>query len=355
MEENLLTTTPTTTHSIKSRRKNYWEPIYSDIDIELEDFDGNTKSVTGIVKRLCFTEKFDSINIITNFEFNTCDFYGEFNNKKLSFTNCKFVLCDLGRTTWKNIKFNNCTFDRSTITQCTFEDCQFIECIWKNVGLSGNETIFIRCQLDNPTELINSAYLNKNMDLPKAKAQPDNIKFHVMRLENSKHKLSKQIMKNLELIGDDKSYYAALELYLTQSITSKEAELLYKKGELTLYKPAYYKYLALILALKVERFILKSSGLMNNWGGSITRPVFIGFGLIIIFGVFYKLTNKVPSYSDGFITSFDITTLVGYTKHCTKKTPLTEDLSFLVNVFLGLWWYAVFVPTIINRISKVRL
>lgn len=89
-------------------------------------------------------------------------------------------------------------------------------------------------------------------------------------------------------------------------------------------------------------------------GASIGLPAFVGLALIIGFAALYRALEIQPSFSRALMASFDITTLVGYTKHSATSSPSTTQIFYALNMVLSLWWYAIFVPTVINRISRVR-
>ncbi|MEH3675301.1 hypothetical protein POW18_23435, partial [Enterobacter roggenkampii] len=55
------------------------------------------------------------------------------------------------------------------------------------------------------------------------------------------------------------------------------------------------------------------------------------------------------------IKSFDITFLAGYTKHISNTDGLFKQFTILSNMLMGLFWYAVAIPSLINKISINRL
>lgn len=55
------------------------------------------------------------------------------------------------------------------------------------------------------------------------------------------------------------------------------------------------------------------------------------------------------------IQSLDITFLAGYTKYSLATDPPNQQLILLSNMILGLFWYGVSLPTLINKISVARL
>ena len=96
------------------------------------------------------------------------------------------------------------------------------------------------------------------------------------------------------------------------------------------------------------------AGSLNAWGASIARPTFAGIILFIIFTFIYYYTNCQKDIKTAAMTSFDITLLVGYTKHANAAIEFATQMHFAANMLLGIIWYAIMVPTIVNRISRVR-
>ncbi len=352
MDHSSSNTNPTAGLLTKNRRKNFWEPIFTKEKLEpFTEFNWNFDTVTGIRRQTCSAdglEKLGSRKVIKNFTFSECDFFGKFSSPKLTFKECNFEKCDLGRCTWLDIKFQNCSFNRTSLTQSTFESCQFLDCKWSEIGLSGNETHIKECLITNPGDLIRSGYTN--LDLEELEKNNTDPSYQTMRLEQSKLKIARVVLASLERIGDDASYYDAVKTYLNQSLIASisKAKLDFKHKKKRFVNSIRFAF------LHIERLILNASGSINDWGASIAKPAFFGIGIVIFFGFYYRLFGTKENFLQGFIASFDVTTLVGYTKHASKDCNLFDQLSYIANVLLGLWWYAIFVPTVINRISRVR-
>ena len=93
---------------------------------------------------------------------------------------------------------------------------------------------------------------------------------------------------------------------------------------------------------------------MNGWGSSIMRPIALGVAICIGFAVSYCLTENLE-IAPALIKSFEILLLFGYTNHTTPLTD-TEIISLLpfLNAVSGLVWYAVTIPTIVNKLTRIR-
>ncbi|WP_333992025.1 pentapeptide repeat-containing protein [Burkholderia cepacia] len=287
-----------------------------------------------------------------NFKFSNCDFQGNFTTMDLSFTGCEFINTDLGYSNWKNIKFSRCKFIRTSFTLATFEQCQFIDCSWEEIGISGTETKLFDTTISNPWDFVLSAYTNTDKDVLKQHGNT-NPAHQTMRLEETKVKLSRAILSSSERNSDDLVYYEAVKTYLTQSLHSRRVRAAYDR-DTTKSTATKLKSIWVIALLDTESTILKLSGSINAWGYSLARPALVGFALICIFALIYFLTGISSTAKLAAMTSFDVTLLVGYTKHASEQSTWPAQIVYGVNALLGLWWYAIFVPTVINRISRVR-
>lgn len=337
------------------RSKNFWEPVFNPTKpppTGVHDWDVSGK--TGVVDLLCRSKEVDARMAarsqtrwpVSSFDFTDCDFEGNFVN--IVFKNCNFVGCDFGSCSWKNAKFSNCVFVKCSLSVCTFEQSQFIDCKWDKIGISGTETKLFDTSISNPLEFISAAYTNVD---PGVLAQNNgDAPYQLMRLEETKTKVARLILSNNERSSDDSTYYKSVEAYLRQIIKSKLSNCKYgikKRARLWFNIPAFPIFYA-------ESLFLRISGSVNSWGASVVRPALVGVFIGALFTVWYRIFNITSSLEVAAMKSFDVTLLFGYTKHAQSGSCFFEQISYAVNAFFGLWWYAIFVPTIINRISRVR-
>lgn len=365
-----LTTAQTPTIlPINSRRKNsFWEIIYDPkAKPPVGYYDWNTESNCGPKDLVCqpeqlneIMEKFHRKNwVMPNVKFKKCDFVGTFEIEQIVFNDCEFENCDFGRSNWSNAKFSQCKFTNCSLTQTSFDKCYFIDCEWKHISISGVETKLSNTTISNPFEFINSAYTNLNeKDYPPNK----NITkvYQKMRLEKTKAKIARLILRNNEQNGDDHSYYESIKTYLIQTAVAKKEVHLQSLNE-KWYGKIIFSRSTISMLHNFEMLILKSSGAINNWGASIVKPFIAGFLVFIFFSIWYYFlflpepSIKIKNFAIySAIKSLDITLLVGYTKHASIKDDTFSQISYGINAILGLWWYAILVPTVINRISRVR-
>jgi Pentapeptide repeats (8 copies) len=340
------------------RSKNFWEPIFApEEDAPFTHFNWNLLPNQSIVhmelnaESLYATIHDDNIKI-TLVNFKNCDFRGSFTNdgKRIKFHKCNFSYCDFGLSQWDNAKFSNCSFVKCSFTLFKIRNSQLMDCTFSDIGFSGNETSIHNTLITNPEAFVSAGYTNTDPHtLSQNRTTPE---YQIKRLEETKAKISRLLMQNLELQGDDEVYYKAVKTYILQILAHKYHSELYEyKSRKYLHK---YYHLAKMYIIIIEKVIISLSGLVNNWGSSVGRPVFVGMILTFIFALTYFQLGFAHNFSRSLLTSFDTTFLVGYSKYPYKNNPPWAEYIYALNVFLGIWWYAIFIPTIINRICRVR-
>ncbi|WP_065890197.1 MULTISPECIES: anti-phage Hailong system effector protein HalA [unclassified Pseudomonas] len=336
----------------------YWDSIYTGKNLQILFHGWDLKNNNG-PSQLLFTSdallEFMREKSLRRFNckgknFDECDFNGEYISEaprqEISFGKCTFTRCDFESSVWRGVKFSECRFDKCSFTLSEFQDCTFYQCEWVDITLSGTATKLPNTLISNPYNFINSAYTNLDRKvLSENKKDPD---YQKMRLEGTKAKFSRVILKNAENHGDEDAYYDAIKTYLNQSLKSRIHVSVYEIKK----KKGYFRQSLNLFAAFFELLILNISGTVNCWGKSIARPAIIGISITLIFGIIYGI--MLEDLNRGLIKGFDITFLVGYTKHSERTTPGHMQLLYGLNAFFGLWWYAVLVPTIINRISRVN-
>ncbi|WP_395603607.1 pentapeptide repeat-containing protein [Pseudomonas sp. B21128] len=349
-------------HGPRTKRiKSYWEPIYDPkFKGTTSVFLWDTRKTTGVKAALCKSETLKKLLstvgargwTIKSYGFTDCDFIGHF-DPGLAFNSYNFENCDLGSTTWRGTKFTNCTFKKCSFTLATFEQCQFNSCSWTNSGLSGTETKLFDTVVGNPENFINSGYTNSDINVLSQNGSTTPA-YQLMRLEETKMKLARAVLSNNERNAEDSVYYESVKVYLLQALKAKQQQLLHQYSN----KPNRIRSAGSILLCKLEEFVIGVSGMLNGWGGNLARATFIGIVLMAIFAVAYFILGQPETtpltWKLALIKSFDITLLVGYTKHATAALGWKTQALYGANALLGLWWYAIFVPTVMNRICRVR-
>jgi len=348
---------PVASNSLK-RSRSWWDCLYTgqELNLALHNWDfTNNKGPSQLLFTSTALDKYTVTRGLRRFKcppvnFDNCNFDGEFvgeiSKTEISFTKCSFFKCDFGGSVWRGVKFSKCKFDKCSFTLAEFQDCIFYECEWVDITLSGTETKLPNTLISNPGNFIASAYTN--LDQKTLSQNGTNPAHQIMRLEGTKAKFSRTLLKNAENHGDEDAYFGALKTYLNQSLKSKIKKSTYELR----YEKKQLKHMINWCSAWLEILLINITGTLNSWGKSIARPAFIGLLLTSVFGLYYGYLQN--DYEQGLIKSFDITFLIGYTKHSLANTPEDMQIWYGINAFLGLWWYAVLVPTIINRISRVN-
>lgn len=340
------------------RASRYWEPVYKPetASAQFTQFDWDLKNSHGPKSALCEASELAALvgshdsHTIRNAIFETCDFDGVFDFCRLSFQNCKFRDCDFGRSKWFDVKFSRCIFEGCSISTVSFYDTQFIDCSWEKLGLSAEEMDLKRVLISNPHAFIHAAYTNIDKDVLAQKNT--NARYQLYRLEKTKSKIARKVLLAVQASADDDAYYNAIMTHTDQLSAWKAAEAKFFAdtrhfGKKLFWYPVWLLYL-------FERILLRTSGSINGWGGKVGRAFICGLGLIIAYSMIYDFYGIYDDYKLSILAAIEITLLVGFTKYTTTSMPICNQFLVFTNVLLGLWWYAIFLPTIINRISRVR-
>lgn len=341
------------------RQKNYWEPVYAPEDSSkpLIEFDWNTVNYPSVKKVQCRAEtlsaktaQFRRYNI-KSVEFNTCDFDGDFDFNKLTFIKCRFINCDFRSSKWTDAKFSDCHFEKTSLSTSKFVDCQFNNCTWKSIGISSNEMHISGTRISNPHDFIQAAYTNTDANvLSQFSTSPS---YQSYRLEGTKAKVARAVLTSIQDHGDDDAFFDGVKAYITQHLIAKIADKKYYRTQ-TSSVLEWIKNAAIESALRLELAIVSLSGWINGWGGKLGRALVAGLALMIIFWAFYGTSGFVPGVLQSGLAAVEITLLVGYTKYASLEAPISVQIAFAANMVFGLWWYTVFVPTIVNRVSRSK-
>ncbi|MCK7200547.1 pentapeptide repeat-containing protein [Enterobacter roggenkampii] len=331
------------------------------IDLSYVDLNENEQTLDNVKKK---SERI----YIKDIQFNTCDFIGSNNGKKITFRNCTFEKSYFGYSTLTDVNFENCTFNSSSFALTKFFRCRFDHnCNFNLISISGGKTVFTESVI-SPDKFINSIfkYATKEYCLNNPSK---NIDAEKSMMFTSMVKLSRNILESVSQNGDDAYYYNAAK----QVHKLKIKERHYKKiWDIKKDKPSNWvkciltkcRCALIYFAMPIENFILNALGFLNGWGASISRCALFGTSLLTLFSIIYFFSGMEPSQSHedvlphiikSIIQSFDITFLAGYTKYVSAKDDYGTQLVCLLNMLLGLTWYAISIPTVINKISINRI
>lgn len=313
--------------------------------------------------------------IIEDAAFDVCDFLGDNTNQKITFKNCEFRKVYFGHSVFNDVNFENCTFKKTSFALAKFSRCSFNEkCKFKKVSISGGKTVFEDTTILSST-FIQNAYIYATQKY--CDKRNLNIYDQEYRMYSSLVKLSRNIITSVTNIGDDDIYYDAIKTLFKLRIKEKESKIkldseqigtaMKTKKKLTKKAKGYFKLswnkLHCIL-FPIEKIILSSFGFINGWGNSFIRCIGFGFLILVSYTILYTYQSWDAQVNlrgffillfESYMKSLDVTLLVGYTKYSTPSDSLLSQFLVQSNMLLGLAWYGVSLPTLINKISMARI
>lgn len=182
-----------------------------------------------------------------------------------------------------------------------------------------------------------------------------------LRFEVTKSTLARSLMVTLANEGSEKTYYDGVKVSTTQDCKAKASnsilDLIKVKNNENIsiigkLWPVSKSVLGLIGSIS-DLIILRVFGMVNSWGSSVARPSAVGLGLIFFFGLVYSRMEGIEILK-GAEKATEILLLFGYTKHSSLVTATNMQIFQLWNALLGVFWYVVTIPTIVNKLTRVR-
>lgn len=347
---------------VRGRRlKSYWEPFYKPkIKDKFIEHNWNFDNDTGPKYSIFNAERLGQNRRIDSVRFTDCDFSGEF-EKPVYFVDCTFDRCDLGLSKFVRAKFTRCRFTLTSFTQCTLVNSELRDCIYDRIGFSGNETQIEGTLITNPDFFVTAAYTNV-LYLPTEKSWL----IQKLRLEETKSTFSRAILANLTNEGSDVAFYSAVRISTIQECRAKIAIAIRSIIEACTFKEGnslnlkwysrLWKGLSGVLSFfggVIDWIILHAFGLLNGWGASLARPVAIG--AIIMFGYGYSYHHYFGAELwQGVKKATEIMLLFGYTAYFNPSSPCPDSNVVFSNALIGVLWYIVTVPTIVNKLTRIR-
>lgn len=336
----------------RQRTSNYWEPIYKpEADNAFEYWQvkqHKLNDTTGKKNVWIKIDDFqDSIYRVEDFTFENVDFEGTL-NKRLKFLRCKFINCSFRYTTWTHVKFNDCLFSRVSFTISKFNYCEFRDCKYEKIGLSGNETQFKDVFIE-PDKFVKAAYTNTNENV--LKENGTSVKYQKYRLEYSKSKFARMLLRMKPIRADIDSYSKAkMTARITENIFY--IKKYYHDFTINTYVFKILPLLRFILSI-IELVVTYLFGIASGWGLKFSRMFIVGLFLTLYFGIYYKLIFFYnQSFIECYLRSLEYWFFVGYTKYPFGKTLSDHQIIVFINSLLGIFWYSILIPVILEKLGK---
>ncbi|MRX49014.1 hypothetical protein GI374_00890 [Paracoccus sp. S-4012] len=108
-----------------------------------------------------------------------------------------------------------------------------------------------------------------------------------------------------------------------------------------------------LLLSAIDVIALSILGAINAWGASISRTIAVGTVVLCVFSYYYVGADNV-AFSSAFKEATELFLLFGYTKHSPSPSHPTGDSMMLANALAGVVWYIVAVPTVVNKLTRIR-
>jgi len=337
------------------RRTNYWEPIYNPSQndltkrtLEKTDFDTETGWKESILELKAFLDSNSKYNKLT---FSTVDFSGTLEpekTKSITFNNCTFENVSFSGTIFKNVKFQKCIFDKTTFSLSTFSNCEFRDCTYKDIGISGNTTVFNDCYIDSK-KLLGNVFLNQNKDFLKEKnTTPLYQKYRHIK---TKSVIARKIMSMPPVINDLSMLIKSISV--ARNYETKASILGNMNHIMTESSYSKIPYIVSFLFPILELIIINIFGWLTGWGYKIGKTTFIGIIGIIMFSFVYNYCLfEEYLYIENLLRSFEYWFLIGYTKYSFECLDIYTQLIIFLNAFFGSLWFASLIPVIFNKMSR---
>lgn len=339
-------------HIGRRRQLCYWEPIYAPDGAPTLtnydwDFDRDAGPARKFISGATLASKIvpgDTFKVI-KVTFKDCDFQGEFlPDPLLMFDECDFSGCDFAYSNWKNAHFRKCKFSESSISLATFEGCEFRDCTWERVGL-GSKTDFQHTFVNNPKYLIDASISNRN---PRDRSLKHRM-YQWYRLVGTRTHVLRTLMISHQYTGDEHTYYEIVKLHQLQSASGRLSANVYNiaYGNVRIIKSLFG-----LVFNGADYVILKSLGILNNWGVSASLPCFALGACWAFFSAMYRFVDFGVDIERPLQKSFDITFLVGYGEQVSTNYNLTiiQNTHTLISIVI----YTVFLATVVSKLSRAR-
>lgn len=265
-------------------------------------------------------------------------------------TDCQFIRCRFKGSLWEGVRFSNCRFEQCDFSEVTIKKCYFVN----TCTFDRNTASPQKFRLED-TAISASAFmagLQANLEYESI----DLIGYSRFKFAATRQKIAKTIYSATRNEPDVDYYFEAYE-QLTRCTLTENVER-YRYNDATKEKIPQRNFWLLSLLPRVDRWVVLLSGWLTNWGRSISKAMCIFLGLVSLFTALYfaaTLATGVPFWHKLFSSlreAINVTLVVGYTAEFHPELPRIMKIIMIINVIIGLAWYALIIPTITRRILR---
>ncbi|WP_370282677.1 pentapeptide repeat-containing protein [Pseudooceanicola sp.] len=340
------------------RSKNHWEPFYDPEDEEafsIGEWPGDEQSYSRKVFYAKLAPEHTNYMIVDK-AFSFCDFDGDFERdfagSSITFKRCTFTSCDFRSSILSKVKFSDCKFCCTSFSQCRLLDCIFSRCTYDSIYASGGGTEIKDTTIDNPEHFVEAITVN-------VKNVPHfvSIRFQTLKINETKSVMARLLLANLRNEGSNESFFEAIKTSSISDckwkIASAKIEIDRLKEEGKIWAPSMLKQWLYLTGGLADEYFLRSAGALNARGSSLSRTMAAGVGFSVAFSLVYFLVFN-QSASEAFTRATEVLLLFGYTNHVDKSVNDIEEGIIFINACVGVFWYLIAAPTLVNKLTRVR-
>jgi uncharacterized protein YjbI with pentapeptide repeats len=331
-------------------RGHFWEATYDPAWEGPTEKASFTSADSGLVERVVAAQDGKPVSVRWRASdphrlFQKCDIAEIVKDSLVS--NCTFTDCRFRGSRWIYVKFSKCTFVRCDFTDVTFERCYFVsDCRFEHNSASA-ELFRIEETAISATSFMNGLETNLG--------HTDRVEYQRHRFVGTREKLAKALFSATRNEADVDYYFEAYE-QLTRCTLERRIEQHRFEGDLA---RAWWQFWLLSIPARLERRIVITSGWLTQWGRSLLRAFGFFAVVVALFGVLYAGLDTAQAdetrwhfFGRQFVQALNVTLVAGYTAHFDRHASWIQQVTWLGNVALGIFWYSLIVPVLSRRVLR---
>lgn len=271
--------------------------------------------------------------------FHKCDFVLEVTDSQIGL--CTFEDCKFAGSHWRDVKFSNCHFERCDFSNAHFLRCNFINCTFEYISASAEYISMDETAID-ATAFIRSLCTNLR-HFPS-----DQKPYQIHRFFSTRAKIARAVYIATRNEPNLDYYFNAFE-QLTICTLQQKVERHRYRGEKRRSLPLFA---ALSFLDRLELYLIQISGILTNWGRSITRAIIFFTCSTIVYGLGYAFTESKHCPVDifnSFCKALNLMLVVGYTAYYQTDLSVGQRVLLMENILIGVFWYSLIFPVLTRR------